>query len=124
MRKIFIIFILTINFLFNISFGQEVNYYVNDFYKNQQNISKNFKSNNAISVDFKEYENAILSLKQSQEEISTLLSEGNKRIFNPEHSFVKKQEKIKIHIISFANQNIKSHNISSLLEYEICTRAP
>ena len=124
MQKIFIAFLILINFLCNISYSQEVNYYVNNFCKNQQTVSKNFKSNNAISVDFKEYENAILSLKQSQEEISTLLSEGNKRIFNPEHSFVKKQEKIRIHIISFANQNIKSHNISSLLEYEIYTRAP
>jgi len=124
MRKIFIIFILIINFLFNISFGQEVNYCVNNFCINQQTVSKNFKSNNAISVDFKGYENAILSLNQNQEEISTLLSEGNKRIFNPEHSFVKKQEKIRIHKISFANQNIKSHNISTKLKNEICTRAP
>lgn len=124
MRKIFIIFLLLINFLFNISYGQEVDYCVNNFCKNKQTISTHFKSDNIISVDFKGYENAILKLNQSQEEISTLLSEGNKRIFNPEYAFNKKLEKIRIYTINFGNQNSKSHNISSILEYEICTRAP
>ena len=124
MRKIFIIFLLLINFLFSTSYGQEVDYCVNNFCKNKQTISTHFKSDNIISVDFKGYENAVLRLNQNQEEISALLSESNKRIFNPEYAFNKKQEKIRINIISFENQNSKSHNISSILEYEICTRAP
>jgi hypothetical protein len=124
MRKLFVIFLLFINFLFNFAYGQGVDFNANNFNKNQQTISVNYNSNNIISVDFRGYENAILRLNQNTEEISALSSQNNNRANNTEFISHKKYLKTKSYKNNLAIIFDKSHNISTKLKNEICTRAP
>lgn len=124
MRKLFIIFFLLINTLFNFAFAQSVNFSVNNSLKNHSVISADFNNYNVISVDFRGYENAVLKLNQNQEEISAFLSENNNKIQNQEQAFYKTDLKTKLHSNTEQIKFYKSHNISSLLKNEICTRAP
>lgn len=123
MRKLFVIFLLFINSMFSFVYGQGVNYETNNFNKNQQTISI-YNSNHTISVDFKDYENAILRLNQNQEEISALFSQNNNKINNTEFISYKKYLKTKFYKNNLEITFSKFHIISSNFGNEICTRAP
>lgn len=123
MRKLFVIFLLFINSLFSFVYGQGVNYETNNFNKNRQTISI-CSSNHTISVDFKDYENAILRLNPNQEEISALFSQNNNKINNTEFISYKKYLKTKFYKNNLEITFSKFHIISSNFGNEICTRAP
>ena len=123
MRKILIIFLLFINFLFGCSYSQPILSNVKDqtCYSQINNFSK---SSNIITVDFKGYENALLKLNTNNETLKSILSENNNKNFgfeyNISNNYIKNYKFINYEKILL----IKSSSISPYLTYVISIRAP
>lgn len=124
MRKLFVIFLLLIQFIFSFAYGQETYSNTNNPYKNSQIYSIDTNTHNIISVDFKGYENAILKLNQNQEEVSAFLSKNNNKINNPKYTFSEKYLKIDLYKNFETILPFKFYSKLSCLTNEIYTRAP
>lgn len=123
MRKILIIFLLFINFLFGCSYSQPILSNVKD-QTCHSHINNFSKSSDIITVDFKGYENALLKLNTNNETLKSILSENNNKNFgfeyNISNNYIKNYKFINYEKIS----PIKSSSISPYLTYVISIRAP
>ena len=125
MRRFIIAFLLLIqSFLLCVNAG-ELNFPVQSSYKHIECIIKaQTIPVRTISIDFKNYENALISLSSKTQEIFAQRNSNNSNgifygFFNSDFkNEVKKQFLLSNYI------NFESHNISSCLKYEIFLRAP